>query len=89
MTEPKLGVLIADHEGFFREAIRDALAEAGIESRTVSTGDEVLSASDDPAIGVRLGATVEARRVDSAREAACRDTAQPGCVSALSTVGGR
>jgi DNA-binding NarL/FixJ family response regulator len=52
MTEPKLGVLIADHEGFFREAIRDALAEAGIESRTVSTGDEVLSASDDPAIGV-------------------------------------
>jgi len=52
MTEPKPGVLVADHEGFFREAIRDALAEAGVECRTVGGGDEVLSAADDPAVVV-------------------------------------
>lgn len=52
MTEPKPGVLVADHEGFFREAIRDALAEAGIECRTAAGGEEALGAADDPAVGV-------------------------------------
>jgi DNA-binding NtrC family response regulator len=52
MTEPKPGVLVADRERFFREAIRDALAEAGIECRTVAGGEEALGAADDPAVGV-------------------------------------
>jgi DNA-binding NarL/FixJ family response regulator len=52
MTEPKPGVLVADHERFFREAIRDALAEAGIECRMVAGGEEALGAADDPAVGV-------------------------------------
>jgi DNA-binding response OmpR family regulator len=52
MTEPRAGVLVVDHERFFREAIRDALAEAGIECRTAADGEEALRAADDPAVGV-------------------------------------
>lgn len=52
MTEPKPGVLVVDDERFFREAIRDALADAGIECRTAAGGEEALAAADDPAVGV-------------------------------------
>jgi DNA-binding response OmpR family regulator len=44
-------VLVVDDERFFREAIRDALAEAGYACETAATGAEALKVAEDPAIG--------------------------------------
>jgi DNA-binding NarL/FixJ family response regulator len=48
---PSPGVLVVDDEPFFREAIRDALAEAGISCKTVAAGDEAIEAAEDPGVG--------------------------------------
>ena len=52
MSEPMPTVLVVDDERFFREAIGDALREAGFTCRSVASGEEALSAADDPAVGV-------------------------------------
>jgi CheY-like chemotaxis protein/putative methionine-R-sulfoxide reductase with GAF domain len=53
MTEMAHRVLIADDERFFREAIVEALHEAGIACQSAATGDEALRAvSRDPRVGV-------------------------------------
>ena len=53
MAEPCApGVLVVDDERFFREAIRDALAEAGIACETVEGCEEALEAVEDPTFGV-------------------------------------
>jgi DNA-binding response OmpR family regulator len=44
-------VLVVDDERFFREAIRDALSQAGYECETAATGAEALKAAEDPALG--------------------------------------
>jgi FixJ family two-component response regulator/putative methionine-R-sulfoxide reductase with GAF domain len=45
-------VLVVDDERFFRDAIGDALREAGFACRAVAGADEALAALDDPAVGV-------------------------------------
>jgi DNA-binding NarL/FixJ family response regulator len=52
MAEPKLRVLVVDDERFFREAIRDSLAEAGIDCEAATSGEEALVAARDPHVGV-------------------------------------
>jgi DNA-binding response OmpR family regulator len=52
MAETTPRVLVVDDERFFREAIRDALAEAGIECEAVESGAEGLAAASDPQVGV-------------------------------------
>jgi len=52
MAETTPRVLVVDDERFFREAIRDALAEAGIECETLENGAEGLAAARDPQVGV-------------------------------------
>ncbi len=53
MTEMAHRVLVADDERFFREAIVEALHEAGIACQSAASGDETLRAvSRDPQIGV-------------------------------------
>ncbi len=44
-------VLVVDDERFFREAIRDALVEVGIECDTASNGEEALKLARDPDVG--------------------------------------
>ena len=51
MADPAPRVLVVDDERFFREAIRDALLEAGIDCEAVSTGEQALSAAQDPEVG--------------------------------------
>jgi FixJ family two-component response regulator/GAF domain-containing protein len=52
MAETTPRVLVVDDERFFREAIRDALAEAGIECETLESGAAGLVAARDPQVGV-------------------------------------
>jgi len=52
MSEPMPTVLIVDDERFFREAIGDALREAGFTCRAVASGEEALAAANAPAVGV-------------------------------------
>jgi len=55
MTEPAPRVLVADHERFFREAIAEALGEAGIACDAAVGGGEALRAvAQDPRIGVAV-----------------------------------
>ncbi|MDJ0851087.1 MAG: GAF domain-containing protein [Myxococcota bacterium] len=52
MAELELRVLVVDDERFFREAIRDTLAEAGIDCHALASGEAALEAARDPAVGV-------------------------------------
>ena len=52
MAETTPRVLVVDDERFFREAIREALAEAGIECEAVENGEAGLAAARDPQVGV-------------------------------------
>jgi len=52
MSEPGPIVLVADDERFFREAICDALREAGFACRSVASAEETLAGAADPAVGV-------------------------------------
>jgi DNA-binding NarL/FixJ family response regulator len=52
MAEITPRVLVVDDERFFREAIRDALAEAGIECEALESGKAGLEAARDPQVGV-------------------------------------
>ena len=45
-------ILVVDDERFFREAIRDALAPAGLAVELAATGGEALEKLEDPALGV-------------------------------------
>jgi DNA-binding response OmpR family regulator len=59
MAETTPRVLVVDDERFFREAIREALAEAGIECETLESGAAGLAAASDPQVGVVvLGVTL-------------------------------
>ncbi|MDH3521902.1 MAG: response regulator [Myxococcales bacterium] len=50
MSAPR--VLVVDDERFFREAIRDVVAELGVECELVASGEEALKAAEDPRVGV-------------------------------------
>jgi len=52
MTAVTPRILIVDDERFFREAIRGALEELGVDCELVETGEEALKAAEDPRIGV-------------------------------------
>ena len=52
MAELQPRVLVVDDERFFREAIVQALDEAGIACDAVASGDEALRAALDPEVGV-------------------------------------
>jgi DNA-binding NarL/FixJ family response regulator len=52
MAEAPSRVLVVDDERFFREAIRDALAEAGIECDVAETAAQALAAARDPKLAV-------------------------------------
>lgn len=52
MSEPQPIVLVADDERFFREAICDALREAGFACRSVASAEEAIAGVADPAVGV-------------------------------------
>jgi DNA-binding response OmpR family regulator len=52
MAETTPRVLVVDDERFFREAIREALVEAGIECETLESGAAGLAAARDPQVGV-------------------------------------
>ena len=52
MSEAQPIVLVADDERFFREAICDALREAGFACRSVASAEETLAGAADPAVGV-------------------------------------
>ncbi len=52
MSVPLPTVLVVDDERFFRDAISDALREAGFACRAVAGADEALAALDDPGVGV-------------------------------------
>ncbi|MGI9590253.1 MAG: response regulator [Myxococcota bacterium] len=52
MAELQPRVLVVDDERFFREAILQALDEAGITCDAVASGDEALRAALDPEVGV-------------------------------------
>jgi CheY-like chemotaxis protein len=45
-------ILVVDDERFFREAIRDALAPAGLSVELAATGEEALDKLADPSLGV-------------------------------------
>ncbi|MGH0034401.1 MAG: response regulator [Myxococcota bacterium] len=47
-------VLVVDDERFFREAIREILAEAGLECIEVGDGEQALGLARDPRIGVAI-----------------------------------
>ncbi len=51
-VEPRTRVLVVDDERFFREAIREALAEASLECIEVADGEQALGLARDEAIGV-------------------------------------
>ncbi len=52
MADAQPRVLVVDDERFFREAIEEALAEAGIDCDAVSSGAEALEAALDPEVEV-------------------------------------
>jgi DNA-binding response OmpR family regulator len=52
MAETSPRVLVVDDERFFREAIQEALGEAGIQCETLETGAAGLAAARDPQVGV-------------------------------------
>jgi CheY-like chemotaxis protein len=52
MTAVSPRILIVEDERFFREAIRGALEELGVECELVETGEEALKAAEDPRVGV-------------------------------------
>ena len=52
MAEITPRVLVVDDERFFREAIQEALAEAGIECEALDSGEAGLAAARDPQVGV-------------------------------------
>ena len=52
MTSVTPRILVVDDERFFREAIRGALGELGVDCELVETGEEALKAAEDPRIGV-------------------------------------
>ncbi len=52
MAESMPRVLVVDDERFYREAIRDALTEAGFECDTAESGEVALAAARDPHVGV-------------------------------------
>jgi len=52
MAETTPRVIVVDDERFFREAIREALAEAGIECETLEDGAAGLAAAREPQVGV-------------------------------------
>ena len=54
MGEPGPVVLVVDDERFFREAICDALREAGFACRAVAGAEEALAAAADPAVAVMV-----------------------------------
>ena len=47
-------ILVVDDERFFREAIRDALAPAGLQVELAATGEEALEKLADPSLGVMV-----------------------------------
>jgi CheY-like chemotaxis protein len=47
-------ILVVDDERFFREAIRDALAPAGLAVELAATGEEALERLADPSLGVMV-----------------------------------
>lgn len=47
-------ILVVDDERFFREAIRDALAPAGLSVELAATGEEALDKLADPSLGVMV-----------------------------------
>lgn len=47
-------ILVVDDERFFREAIRDALAPAGLQVELAATGEEALEKVADPSLGVMV-----------------------------------
>jgi DNA-binding response OmpR family regulator len=52
MAETTPRVLVVDDERFFREAIQETLAEAGIDCEAVGSGERGLAAARDPRVGV-------------------------------------
>ena len=52
MSVPMPTVLIVDDERFFRDAIGDALREAGFACRAAASAEEALAALADGAVGV-------------------------------------
>jgi CheY-like chemotaxis protein/GAF domain-containing protein len=52
MAESRPRVLVVDDERFFREAILEALAEAGIDCDAAESGEEALRIAHDPQVGV-------------------------------------
>jgi DNA-binding response OmpR family regulator len=50
MTAAAPQVLVVDDERFFREAVRDALADLDVRCRLAETGEEGLKYADDPGI---------------------------------------
>jgi CheY-like chemotaxis protein/GAF domain-containing protein len=52
MAESRPRVLVVDDERFFREAILEALAEAGIDCDAAESGTEALRIAHDPQVGV-------------------------------------
>ena len=52
MAESCPRVLVVDDERFFREAILEALAEAGIDCDAAESGEEALRIAHDPQVGV-------------------------------------
>jgi DNA-binding response OmpR family regulator len=49
-ARPTRRVLVVDDERFFREAIREALAQAGVDCLLAASGEEGLKAAEDPGI---------------------------------------
>ena len=86
MSVPLPTVLVVDDERFFRDAIRDALREAGFACRAVAGADEALAALDDPARR-RRGARPAAarRRTGRAPCARCASGTRPLRVIVLAT----
>jgi FixJ family two-component response regulator/GAF domain-containing protein len=54
MSQPEPVVLVVDDERFFRDAICDALREAGMTCRAVAGAEEALAAAGDPSVGVMV-----------------------------------
>jgi DNA-binding response OmpR family regulator len=52
MVERGPRVLVVDDERFFREAIAETLAAAGIDAEEVASGADALARAEDPALGV-------------------------------------
>ena len=77
MAETTPRVLIVDDERFFREAIQEVLAEAGIDCEALESGERCLAAARDLQVGV-----VEVHTTADQTEAAdAREEQQPQPVS--------